>query len=131
MLLSNCASVRGNIMPGLVDRYVAIAIFKSPVACFSRLCPQCMHWLVTLSIDALVDVTIVPIGARILIQRRVKGDAIYLLPNMLTCVSRFNGLLAADNGMQEVLSLAEECSEDIKQVELRLASTYTEAKQAC
>ena len=30
--------------------------------------------------------------------------------------------------MQEVLSLAEECSEDIKQVELRLASTYTESK---
>ena len=29
---------------------------------------------------------------------------------------RFNGLLAADNMRQEVLSLAEECSEDIKQV---------------
>lgn len=30
---------------------------------------------------------------------------------------RFRGLLAADNGAQEVESLAEECSEDIKQVQ--------------
>ncbi|CAL5224212.1 g6858 [Coccomyxa viridis] len=47
---------------------------------------------------------------------------------MPSLIDRFRGLLAADNGEQEVESLAEECSEDIKQVELRLASTYTESK---
>ncbi len=39
-----------------------------------------------------------------------------LLTGGVAC--RFRGLLAADNGEQEVESLAEECSEDIKQVQL-------------
>ncbi len=40
--------------------------------------------------------------------------SVRLMTGGLAC--RFRGLLAADNGEQEVESLAEECSEDIKQV---------------
>lgn len=44
------------------------------------------------------------------------GDADVVHMSMYSTASRFRGLLAADNMEQEVDSLAEECSEDIKQV---------------
>ncbi|EIE27758.1 hypothetical protein COCSUDRAFT_64368 [Coccomyxa subellipsoidea C-169] len=47
---------------------------------------------------------------------------------MPSFASRFHGLLTADEGEQECQNLCMECSEDIKQVELRLASSYTESK---
>ena len=43
-----------------------------------------------------------------------QAASVHQLTSRLAC--RFRGLLAADNGEQEVESLAEECSEDIKQV---------------
>ncbi|CAL8463713.1 g3247 [Coccomyxa elongata] len=49
---------------------------------------------------------------------------------MPTFASRFQGLLTADEGEQECNNLCQECSEDIKQAKLRLASCYTESKAA-
>ncbi|KAK9917910.1 hypothetical protein WJX75_009504 [Coccomyxa subellipsoidea] len=49
---------------------------------------------------------------------------------MPSFAGRFRGLLTADKGEQECQNLCLECSEDIKQVEQRLASAYTESKAA-
>ena len=94
VLLSNCAFVRGSVMPSLIARCAARVL---QWACWhAHLLGDCVSGRCSA-------------GAWSSAEPSNASQA-----SSVRC--RFNGLLAADNRKQEVLSLAEECSEDIKQV---------------
>ena len=96
VLLSNCAFVRGSVMPSLIDRCVAVhGALVGSLTCTSA------GGLSVMPSDCL--------GAW-------RNTELSKAPKASSVCCRFNGLLAADNRKQEVLSLAGECSEDIKQV---------------
>ena len=95
VLLSNCAFVRGSVMPSLIDRCVATR--RAPAGVLPCASAECL--------------SATPAGHWSMHNCRAVKSA-----EALSVCCRFNGLLAADNRKQEVLSLAQECSEDIKQV---------------